>query len=296
MDTDTPQPRKTKEWLIEDGLRGLTAEDRRDAARDLLLGVGVLPDRWMTAEQRAFLALGPRRVPKSAIRHAGADLVARTVSLCDRLIPRLVDDYLDHRDLDPAARAGLRRVAPAVVGRTLFVRCRSWPAADIAGVEFDIRLAVYTALDEERARQMPDHGEGGLVVRPDQRPADRLDWNEKLTTRATSTESMLVRHNRFLWGQEARGAFRVATALVATAAMAVLYVLLFCFLSYLEPTLTAREALTVVSSAVGAALGGTGLGLLGQVIRSRFGRRRPGDDPPAAPRPGATDPARPEPR
>jgi hypothetical protein len=285
MDTDTPQPRGTKQWLIEDGLRALSQKNRRKLARDLLLGGRVtLPEGWLDTRQRAFLALLPHEIPNAATRVAGADLLGRVVHLCDQLIPRLIDDFLARHPLDPDARRRLRRRAPLLVRDALLRTSPSWPSADVEG----FRAAVDEALTG-RAGQAPAAVGHGLLIRPHERPADRNDLREKVITRATSDEALSRRYHRFLWAEEVRHAFRVAVALVPAGAIAILYLALFEALRHIEPDLPVREAALVSGAAIGAALGGTGLGML----RDRLGRARSGNEPPQPPRSGGEDPDRP---
>lgn len=292
MDTDTPQPRGTKRWLVEEGLRDVTTKYRRQLARDLVFGAATLPDRWLTARQRAFLDLGPDERPDSRTRRAGTDLVRRVACLCDRLVPRLVDDHLRSRAVDRDARRRLRRRTAAVVTGVLLDRCPSWPPADPDRLAPGIRAAVDRALAREYGLRPPPPGGPGLVLRPHDRPVDRRDSDEKLITWATSDDARLWRTSRFLWGQEARHAVRVALGLVVAVAAAVLYLVFFEGLRLVEPTLTVRQAMLVVAAAFGSAVGGGGVGLLGVVLRSRWARGRPGNAP-AATRSGGEDPVRP---
>jgi hypothetical protein len=291
MGTDTTQPRRTKERLVNDGLRAMPTKHRRDLARDLLGGTA-LPERWLTAEQRAFVALRPGEKLNARTGKAGDELVDRVIVLCDQLIPGLVDDYLRRHVLDRDARQRFRRLAPAVVRDALLRRCKSWPSADIHGLKPWVRKAVDKALTRLQARTTPAAEERGLVLRPDDRPEDDRDFKEKLIIWATSGEALLRRCSRFLWGDVARHAVRVAVAFVVAGALAILYLVLFEVLRYLEPTLTVREALLVVGAAFGAAFGGTGIGMLGSMLKDRWVPGRSGRERPAT-RSDDEDPARP---
>jgi hypothetical protein len=296
MDTDTLQPRPTKEWLIDDGLRVLIPDDRRLLARELLVSTAALPDKWLTRKQQAFRGLRREERPGASLHRTGTHLISQVAALCDLLIPALIEDYLRRHHLGPRACEHLRRNAPPTVCRTLIDNCPSWPPNTVDQLEFDVRHAVHLALGEQSRQAAPADDGPARMIRPDRRPVDQLDFVEKLIMLATGEESALEQSSRFLWGQEARYAFRVGVALVATGMIAVLFVALFIIMSHVESQLTVRDNLTVVGSAIGAALGGTGLGLLGQAVRARLGRGRHGDELPACPPSGGEDPVRPSTR
>jgi hypothetical protein len=288
MDTDTPQPRETKRWLVDDGLVVVTTKYRRELARELLLGDRALPPDWLTTRQQDFFALHPDVPLNAGTRRAGTELLGPVIHLCDRLIPWLVDDYFQRHTIEPDARKRLRPRAPALVRDVLMRTCPSWPSPDLNWLA-TVRPAIDEALSSGRALPASSAGDRATLVRPDQRPVDRRDFEEKLIVHTAGDRARSRRANRTLWHQEFRRAFRVAVALVAAAAIAVLYLILFAAIRYVQPNLSVREAMVVVGAAIGAALGGTGLGLLGQAISARRSRVPPEAEAPAAARSDGED-------
>lgn len=312
MDTDSPR-RSTKEILVQNGLESLTKRYRRELALDVLSGRVQVPARWLTPEQQAFIALAWDSTPRPKERTGGLEVMKNAVRLCDALIPALIDDYLRRHDdlsLTPSERATLRRgTGPAAVRDAIFRTCTTWPPAELERLKQPVLSAVDQALDEElRRRRMRQRfkpggtaptggntqgaggiahqmaagaGDGsGLLLRPNQKPADDRDLADRETTRATSSDEILNRYIRYGWHQELRGLVKVfawaAASVAGAVAVSALYLAIFVALRHLAPELTVREAMIVAGAAIGTSFCGTGIGLAGQVLKARARRGRRG--------------------
>ncbi|WP_430781854.1 hypothetical protein [Actinoplanes sp. G11-F43] len=272
MVTDTPQPQETKGWLIEQRLRALPTKTGRDAARGLMLGAVVLPDRWLSEQQRAFLLLGPDEILTAGTRRAGAGLIDQVIHLSEQVIPAIVEDCRGRHALTPFRERRVR----AVIREVLFLECPGWPAAQPHGLVERLRPAVDAALTADRADP--------ALIRVDRPPADQRDHDEKMIVYATRDRDTLDRYRQLIWFQEKIRTFRIAVSLIVAMIIGGFYVGLFVLVRHAFPDMSARDTTMVLAVAVGSTLGGTGIGLL--LTRAR----RPGKPDQT----GGEDPPRPE--
>ena len=94
-----------------------------------------------------------------------------------------------------------------------------------------------------------------------------------------ATKETFELYERLTWVQEKVRTVRIAVSLAAAGVITSFYVALFLLLRHVDPGMSPRDATLVLTSAVGATLGSTGLGLL----VTRGSRNRPGNEDPPRP-------------
>lgn len=288
MGTGAPQSR-TKERLIKRALRPVRTKAQRERIREFL---AIVPTQWLTPTELTFTAHDDTDELDVEMRAAGIEIMNRIVILCDDLIPSLVDDFLARHgyDLGSADHDEFRRrTGPVVVGDVLTRMYASWPPTAPELIDRATCLAVDRALGDllNSLRAQPA---AGVLLRPDRTPVDDRDQADRHLTRATSDDAT---HRRYITYEQHREnlfltriAVRTATGLIVAVILSVLYVGLVLGLRRFAPDLTVEEDIMIV----GAALGASGIGLAGQVLKNRFGGSRrsadPGPAPPSDHRPG----------
>jgi hypothetical protein len=284
--------------VISGRIQSITARHRRELVVDLLYGRRAkIPATWLTRAQQKFLARDANSTAHANANAKARDLVDRVARLCDELVPRLIDDFV--ASAPPTVRADAERIGlhrrggPTAVCRAIFGNCGSWPASDPARLAEPARAAVHEALRATLTRRLARrpysadavarvNGAAGadIVLRPDRNPVDDRDLVDRQTTRATSSDDMVSRYMRLEMSRDLRALLKtllwVAAGVATVVPLSAVYVVLFLVLRHHAPDLTVEQDMMVAWVALG---GGAGLGLIGQTVKTRIGRRRPGGEP-----------------